>query len=321
VPSAAAQDFYLQGRFYWNKRTAADLAKALGYFQQAVASDPDYALAYVGLADCYNLLREYAAMPESEAYQKAIAAARKAVELDPSLADAHNSLAFDLFFGTLDKKNAEQEFLTALKLNPNCELAHHWYASYLMTVGRTSEALEQIEIARQLNSSSPSILADKGLILYYAGRRNEATALLRQLSETDPTFISPHRYLALINLTDANYPEYLAEARKAAALAKNETDLAILDAAAKGLQHGGTSAMLTAMLAEQQKAFTKGQLQAYRLAQTYAMLGQKQKALEYLDTSYERRETDLAGLLVDPLLWSLRDDPTYHQLAMHAGLS
>jgi tetratricopeptide (TPR) repeat protein len=319
--SAVAQDLYLQGRYYWNKRTAADLTKALGYFQQSVASDPNYALAYVGLADCYNLLREYSAMPEKEAYEKAIAAARKAVELDPSLADAHNSLAFDLFFGTLDKKDAEHEFRVALSLNPNCELAHHWYATYLVTVGRSAEALEQIEIARELNSSSRSILADKGVILYYAGRTGEATALLRQLEETEPSFISPHRYLALIKLTEGNYSEYLVEAKKVAVLSKNETDLAIVDAAAKGFQHGGASAMLTAMLDEQQKAFAKGHFSAYRVAETYSLLGQRQKALEYLDTSYERRETDLALMLIDPLLGSLRNDPSYHELAMHAGLS
>jgi tetratricopeptide (TPR) repeat protein len=321
TPSAAAQELYLQGRYYWNKRTAADLTKALGYFQQAVASDPNYALAYVGLADCYNLLREYAAMPEREAYEKAIAAARKAVELDDSLADAHNSLAFDLFFGFLDKKNAEQEFQTALKLNPNCELAHHWYASYLMTVGRSAEALEQIEIAQQLNSSSRSILADKGLILYYAGRTDEATALLRQLEETEPSFISPHRYMAVIHLTNRNYGEYLAETKKVAVLTTNETDRAIVDAAAKGWQHGGVESMLTAMLAEQQKAVSKGQLPVYRLAETYSMLGQKQKALEYLDASFERRETNLSGLLIDPLLGNLRNDPSYRELAVQAGLA
>ena len=192
----------MKGRYYWSKRTPAALNLALEYFTQAIASDPDYAQAYVGLADCYNLLREYSVMPEEKAYPKAIAAARKAVALDSSLAEAHNSLAFDLFYGSLDAAGAEREFQRALSLDPNCQLAHHWYATYLMTVGRSREALEQIEIAQQLNSSSTSILADKGLILYYAGRTDEAIALLKQIRETDPSFLSTHRYLALIDLTD-----------------------------------------------------------------------------------------------------------------------
>jgi len=320
VPAPAAQDSYLQGRYYWNKRTPDDLKRALRYFEQAVAQDPDYALAYVGLADCYNLLREYAAMPEDEAYRKAIDAARRAVELDPSLAEAHNSLAFDLFFGMLKKKDAEQEFLTALKLNPNCELAHHWYATYLMTVGRSSEALQHIEIARQLNSSSRSILADKGLILFYAGHTDEAKSLLKQLEDTEPSFISPHRYLALIYLVNGKFEEYLVESKKVAVLSRNETDLVIVNAAAKGFHHGGQQGMLTAMLAEQQKAFAKGELPAFRLAETLSLLGQKQQAMAYLRTSFERHETNLSSLTVDPLLTNLHDDPSYQQLAIHVGL-
>ena len=320
VPTPAAKELYLQGRYYWNKRTPVDLKKALGYFQQAIAGDPNYALAYVGLADCYNLLREFAAMPEEEAYHKAIEAAKKAVELDPTLAEAHNTLAFDLFFGTLDKKGAEQEFQTALKLNPNYELAHHWYASYLVTLGRTNEALEQIEVARQLNSSSRSILADKGIILFYAGRRDESIALLKQLEDTEPTFVSPHRYLALIDLVTGNYESYLAEAKKVAVLSGHETDLLIVKAAAKGFQHGGPEGMLNAMLAEQQKAFSKGQVHAFRVAETLALLGQKDQALAYLRTSYQHHEVELSGLATDPLLGNVRSDPSYQELAMHLGL-
>jgi tetratricopeptide (TPR) repeat protein len=320
TPTPAAQDLYLQGRYYWNKRTAPSLTKALGYFQQAVAADPNYALAYVGLADCYNLLREYAAMPEDEAYRQAIAAARKAIELDPTLADAHNSLAFDLFFGTLDRAGADREFQTALRLNPNCELAHHWYATYLMTVGRAQEALQQIEIARQLNSSSSSILADKGLILYVAGRTDDAVALLKQIEKSEPAFVSSHRYLAAIDLVTGNYDEYLKESRQSALLSGNETELAIVDAAARGYRSGGQAGMLNATLEEQRKWYNKGQLPAYRVAQTYSLLGQKEQALAFLRLSRERHESALAGIMVDPAMNPLRNDPSYRQLALEAGL-
>src|SRR5271166_2517561 len=296
VPSPAAQNLYLQGRYY---------------FQQAIASDHDYALAYVGLAECYNRLREYAAMPEDEAYQKAIAAAKKAVELDDSLADAHNSLGFDLFYGALDVPGAEREFQTALKLNPNCELAHHWYATYLVTVGRSREALQQIEIARQLNSSSTSILADKGLILYYAGHTGEAIALLKQVEETEPSFLSSHRYLGLIDLMTGKYDEYLGEARKAAVLSKNEVEAAIVDAAAKGFRNGGVSSMLRARLGKELKFFVEGRLPAYRLAQTYSLMNQRQEAIDYLRVSHNRHESALSGVLVDPAFGNLRNNPSY----------
>jgi tetratricopeptide (TPR) repeat protein len=321
TPTPAAQDLYLQGRYYWNKRTASSLTKALAYFQQAIAADPDYALAYVGLADCYNLLREFAAMPEDEAYRKAISAARKAIELDPTLADAHNSLAFDLFFGTLDRTGAEREFQTALGLNPNCELAHHWYATYLMSVGRAQEALQQIEIARQLNSSSSSILADKGLILYVAGHKDEAIALLKQVEKSEPAFVSSHRYLAVIDLITGNYDDYLKESRQSALLSKNETELAIVDAAARGYRSGGQAGLLNATLDEERKWYSKGQLPAYRVAQTYSLLGQKEQALAFLRLSRERHESALAGIIIDPTFSPLRSDPSYRELAVEAGLS
>ncbi len=319
-PNLQAHDLYLKGRYYWNKRTPSSLNQALDYFNQAISSDPDYAQAYVGLADCFNLLREYSVMPEQEAYSKAIAAARQAIALDNSLAEAHNSLAFDLFYGLLDATGAEKEFQQALSLDPNCELAHHWYATYLMTLGRNREALQQIEMAQQLNLSSTSILADRGLILYYGGRTDEATALLKQLSEADPSFISTHRYLALIDLTTGKYEEYLDEARKVAVLSKNDTELAIVDAAAKGLHTGGPQRMLESMLAAEKTGYADGRISAFRLAETTSLMGHRQEALNYLQVSRERRESALSELLVDPPFMSLRDDPSYRELILQVGL-
>jgi len=319
-PNPKAEDLYLQGRYYWNKRTPADLNKALAYFQEAIAVDSQYAEAYVGLADCYNLLREYAVMPESEAYPKAIAAARKAIELDDSLADAHNSLAFGTFYWLFDVPAAEREFRRALSLNPDCALAHHWYATFLMTIGRSREALEQIEIAQKLDSSSTSTIADKGIILYQAGRVDEATTLLQQLSQTDPSFQSTHRYLAAIYFSEQRYPEYLVEARQAAMLSKNEVELAILDAGAQGYRNAGYESMLEAILREQKKYYAEGQVSAYRLAETYSLLGRQHEAITYLRIAHDRRDSLLSGLLVDFPLMKLHDDPTYRELISQIGL-
>jgi tetratricopeptide (TPR) repeat protein len=140
----AARSAYLEGRYYWSQRNEQSLRRAVEYFNQATASDPAYADAWVGLADCYNLLREYSAMPGSEAFPRALAAARKAVELDDTSADAHSALAFAAFYGSLDVKAGEREFQRALELNPNYAEAHQWYATALMTLGRSREALAQI---------------------------------------------------------------------------------------------------------------------------------------------------------------------------------
>jgi tetratricopeptide (TPR) repeat protein len=212
---AEAEDLYLQGRYYWNKRTPADLNKAVDYFTQAIIRDPNYAKAYVGLADCYNLLRECTAMPPEEAYPRALAAAKKAIELDPSSAEAHNSLAFGSFYWLWDAATAEREFRRALELDPNYVLAHHWYATFLHALGRSDEALREINRAQELDPSSTTVLADKGvLLLYGAGHKEEAVALLKQLEDTEPSFLSPHRYLSTIYLINGKYVEYLAEAKK-----------------------------------------------------------------------------------------------------------
>src|SRR5580700_1720171 len=176
-----AEDFYLKGRFYWNKRTPESLNQAVDAFTQAIGRDPNYSDAYVGLADCYNLMREFSAMPASEAYFKAFAAAKKAVELDPQSADAHASLAFVTFWGMWDAQDAEKEFRRAIELDPANAKAHHWFATYLNGRGRTDEALAEIELARKLDPHSPSILADNGELLWSAGHHEQALQVLTQL--------------------------------------------------------------------------------------------------------------------------------------------
>src|SRR5215470_11457846 len=187
-----AEDLYLKGRYFWNKRTPDDLNRAVDYFTQAIVRDPGYAKSYAGLADSYNLLREYSAMPDSEAYPRALIAATKAVELDDNLAEAHISAAFVTFFWNWDAAGAEREFKRALILNPNDARAHHWYASFLLTSGRIPEALAQIETARRLDPSSVSILADKGVMLHVAGQTDKAMALLKQIQDREPSFASTH---------------------------------------------------------------------------------------------------------------------------------
>src|SRR5271170_7202100 len=211
-PSAEAQDLYLKGRYHFEKRTPGDLNQAVDFFTQAIVHDPGYAAPYVGLADTYNLLREYSAMPPEEAFPRALSAATKAVELDPNSAEAHNSLAFASFWGFFDSATADREFKRAIELNATLPRAHHWYATFLVETGRTQEALAEIERARQLDPSSTPILADKGCILTAAGKTEEARTLLTQLAASQPEFIPPHRYLAEdIYFREGNYAGYLSE--------------------------------------------------------------------------------------------------------------
>ena len=317
---AEAEDLYLKGRYYWNKRTPADLNKAVDYFTQAIVRDPNYAKAYVGLADCYNLLREYTVMPPEEAYPRALAAAKKAIEIDPSSAEAHNSFAFGSFYWMWDAATAEREFRRALELDPNYVLAHHWYATFLHALGRSGEGLQEINRAQELDPSSTTVLADKGVLLYAAGQKQEAIALLKQLEATEPSFLSPHRYLAIFYLVNGEYAEYLAEAKKAALLTQDKNALAIVRAGEKGLAEGGGPAMLDSILQTQKKLYSEGAIPAYFVASTYAQLGQKQEALTYLGIARDRHETMLMGLRSDPTMTSLYDDPSFQKLLSQIGL-
>ena len=152
VPPAEAQDLYLKGRYHFEKRTPDDLSQAVDFFTQSIVHDPGYAAPYVGLADSYNLLREYSAMPPEEAFPRARAAATKAIELDPTSADAHNSLAFASFWGFFDAATADREFKRAIELEPNFPRAHHWYATFLIQMLRNQEAILEIERARRARS-------------------------------------------------------------------------------------------------------------------------------------------------------------------------
>jgi DNA-binding winged helix-turn-helix (wHTH) protein/tetratricopeptide (TPR) repeat protein len=313
--TAEAEQFYLKGRYYWQKRTPEALNKALDSFTQAIVHDANYAPAYVGLADCYNLLREYTLMPASEAYPRALAAAQKAVELDDQSSDAHASLAFALFWGMWDIAGAEREFHRALALNPNNAVAHHWYATYLSTVGKDAASLAEIERAQALDPASKAILADKGDLLWLAGRKGEGTALLKQLEATEPDYISPRRYLKRIALANGDYVTYLAEWRKEATLMKDATTLKLVEAAEKGYASGGSRQMLENMRAMQKNLCERGSLSPFAVAETDAVLGDNQEAIHYVEKAYEAHDENFVSIKTDAALAGLRDDPVYKDMA------
>jgi tetratricopeptide (TPR) repeat protein len=322
-PKAAqspAAELYLKGRYYWNKRTPEDLQKGVDYFTQSIVADPGYAKAYVGLADCYGLLREFATMPDSEAWPRALAAARKAVELDDSLAEAHSTLGFDLFYGSLDLKGGEREFKRAVELNPNYTEAHQWYATALMSVGRFAEASDEMERARELQPASRSILADQGLLLFYRGKRDQAIEQLQQIEAAEPAFRSAHLYLSYIYFVAKDCKNFLSETRKAAESSHDAVELAVVTEAEKGFAAGGLQGMLESLLRAQKKFASQGRYPTFRVAETCAMLGRKREALDYLTASRKKRELYMVILPVAPTLASLHKEPVYQNLLAQLGL-
>lgn len=314
-----ARDLYLRGRFYWSKRTPGDLAKSVELFKQAAAKDPTFSEAYVGLADAYNLLSEFSDMPYKEAFGRAEAAATRAVQLDDHSAEAHNALAFATFYGAFDPVGAEREFKRALSLNPSYATAHHWYATFLFTRGRSREALTQINEAQNLDPGSVSIVADKDLILSSIGRTAEAMNSLKQLEISEPQFYSTHWYLAEIYLDREDWPAYLQELRQAGAATKDAEVIALADAGAIGYSRDGKKGMLQGMLALEEEHPAIGHARLYDLAVLCSLLGNRGKAIYYLQKSWDEREPAILRLAHDPKLSPLQLQPEYKRLTEYVG--
>jgi serine/threonine-protein kinase len=259
-------------------------------------------------------------MPASEAYPRALAAAKKAVELDDQSSEAHASLAFASFFGMWDAATADREFRRALDLNPSNARAHHWYATYLECLRRYPESLAEIDRAQALEPASKSVLADKGAILFDAGHQQDAIALLQQMETNEPDFISPHRYLKFFYLLTADYPHYLVEARSEAVLMQDNSALAVVEAAEKGFNSGGGKGLLKALRQQQTKLYERGLLSPYFLAVTCSLQGNKQEALRYLKTAYDRHADGMFQIETDHAFDNLHDEPAFRQLLAEVGL-
>jgi tetratricopeptide (TPR) repeat protein len=249
-----------------------------------------------------------------------LAASRKAVELDDSLAEAHSSLGFDLFYGSLDLKGGEREFKRAVELNPNYAEAHQWYATALMSVGRLEESAEQMHRARELQPASRSILSDQGLLLFYQGKREVAIEQLQQIEAAEPSFRSAHTYLSFIYFVDRDCMNYLSESRKAAESSHDAVEIAIVKEGEKGFAAGGWQGMLENLLRVQKKFTNQGRYPAFKVAETCALLGRKHDALDYLEASYKKRELYLTTLPVSPLFVSLHQESVYRNLLAQLGL-
>jgi tetratricopeptide (TPR) repeat protein len=315
-----SEQLYLKGIYYWHNRTPESLNQAVDYFTQAIVRDPNNAEAYVGLANCYNLLREYSTMPDDEAYPRAMAAAKRAIALDDSLSGAHSSLGFGEFYWSWDAPGAEKEFRRAIELDPKSVNAHHWYATMLMSLGREKESLGEIDKAQQLDPQSTAILADQGLIIYHNEQTERAIAELKQLEAAEPGFLSPHNYLAAIYYAGHDCRNYLAESKAAATVQHDEQRLKIVSAGEQGLAASGTRGMLTEILKVQKDLFAQGKLAAYDLAMTYAALDEKQDAMKYLQIAYTKHEGAVVAMRVESTFKVLYGEKEFRKLLEQVGL-
>ena len=234
---------------------------------------------------------EFAGLPPREAYPPAIAAAREAIELDPSMPEAHRSLAFSLFYWDWDRMGAEKEFRRAIELDPRDATAHHWYANMLAANHRFAEALVELEKARELDPTSISIIADRAHVLATLGRGAEGQAVLRQVETTDPQFLSAHKYLAGEYFIQEDDRAYLDELRKIADISQAVADVEVYRAAERGFSDGGKSGMLRATADAELRLYQRGQVAAFDVAQALANAGRPEAAVQYLKLSYMNHDT------------------------------
>ncbi|MFY9531170.1 MAG: protein kinase [Candidatus Acidiferrales bacterium] len=315
-----AYQLYLKGRFYWNKRTETNLKKGIEYFHQAIDLDPTYALAYAGIADCYSLLGWdlFGVMPPREALPIAKAAARKALEIDDSLAEAHSSLAWTKLAFDWDWCGAVSEFKRAIELNPGYAVTHHWYAECLAGMGQYSEALAEIKQARELDPLSLIISSVAGWILYFDRQDDQAIAQFRRTLELDPNFWVVHWTLGRAYEQKAMFAEAIAEIQKAIDLSEGSP----LSLAALGHANAvsGQRAEALKVLDELTELSKRRYISPYGIAAIHAGLGEKDEAFMWLEKAYEERSGWLIWLRAEPISDPLRSDPRFQDLLHRIGL-
>lgn len=310
--NADAYQTYLRGRYYGNLRTEAGLKKGIEYFEQALAKDPDYALAYASLAECYSVLAVYGLLPPREIIPKVKTAATKAVKLDHRLAEAHTSLAVAGLFYDWDWIGAQGEFRQAIDLNPDYALAHYWYGLYLQGQGRKDEALAEIQSARELDPLSLIIRAAEGLLHYFARQYDQAIEKYRQTLEMGPNFYPARCFLGLACEQRGEFPEALAEFQKVLDLAAGSaTAMAMLGHTYAALGRKGVARQLLEELRDLSRQLY---VPPVRVALIHAALGEKDLAFEWLEKAYEERSYWLLFLGVDPVFDTLRPDSRFLSL-------
>jgi TolB-like protein/tetratricopeptide (TPR) repeat protein len=313
-----AYQLYLQGRYYWNKRTLEGVQQSIDFFQQAIQKDSKYALAYAGQADAYALLGDLNVLPAREVTPKVKAAASQALELDDTLGEAHTSLAFAKF-REWDWAGAEREFKRAIELNTSYPTAHAWYGEYLMALGRFDQALVEMNRANELNPLSPAINLDLGARFYYARQYPQAIEQCQKTLAMDGGFLAAHVFLGRAYLQRAAYAEGIGEFRKALQLSDGDTnELAALGLALATSHQEAEARKIVEQLKERSQ---QTYVQPMWVAVIYLALGDKDQAFDWMQRAYDDRSAWLVYLKVDPLFDSVRQDGRFTDLLRRVGLN
>jgi len=312
-----AYRFYLKGRNSWNKRTEQGLQQGIEFFQRAIDIDSNYAPAYAGLADCYNMLVVYGVRQPKDGFPKAKEAAIRALEIDDSLAEAHTSLAFTKFRWDRDRVETEREFQLAIKYKPSYAPAHQWYSSYLVALERFDEAIAEAKKTQELEPLSFIASSHLGWILYLSGQNDQAIEQCTRILELDPNFFPARRYLGLAYEQKGMYQKAIAEFEKGVQLSGSPLMLALLGHAYAA---SGKTAEARKVLSELHDLQETRYVSPYTVAAIYTGLGDKDNAFKWLEKAFDERDVWLMNLKVDPVFSRLRTDKRFGDLLTRAGL-
>lgn len=316
--NAESYQLYLKGRYHWNKRSPDGLEKAMEHFRDAIDLDPGFAPAYAGLADSYILTSLYGARPPKDAMPKAKAAASRALEIDGSFAEAHVSSALVDFLYDYDLTRAERGMLRAVELRPNYATGHHWYGNILAMDGRYEQALKTLQRAQDLDPLSQSIATDMAFVHYLSGRTEEAVERLKKTLDLDQSYVMAHYHLALNYARQKRHHEAIHEFETVKNLTSGRqgtTELAWVYALL------GRRVEALALLHERPPAIGDAYVSPVMAAATYAALGDRDRAFQFLGEAYHMRDGFLVSLKVDPVFDPLRDDPRFSELLRRVGLA
>lgn len=314
-----AYQCYLKGRYHWNKRSREGLRTAIEHFSQAIERDPNYALAYCGLADSYGMLSMYRFATPQEVVPQAISAARKALEIDPNLTEAHTSLAFWTMNYEWAWKSSEISFRRALEIDPQNAMAHQWYSANLLCRGRLEEALAEAKLALQLDPRSLSANSSLGWVYHFSRRYDEAIEQYRKTIDLDPNFFLTYHFLAMSYEQKGMYEEAIAACQH---VAKQPGGMAVVVGAlththAKAGRPDKARQLLEELMRRRQRTY----IPAYDLAIIHAGLGEADQMFSWLTEALNERSTWLTYLRLEPRLDPYRSDPRFGALLRQVGLA
>ena len=319
-PNTEAYDLYLKGRYFVNRKTETDAKKAIDYFQQALAKDPDYASAYAGLSYAYSsFIFPLGVVAPREAMPKAKEAAHCALAIDNALGEAHASLAYLTFFYEWNWPAAEKEFKRAIELNPNSADAHHWYSHYLMAQGRIEESLTESKRAMELSPFDILFNIHLGWHYLYARQYDQALDQIEKTVEMDKNFAQTYPWLGLILEQKGKYAEAIAAFQNAIRLFPGGSSIAEAELA-HAYAVSGNREEAQKIIAELQELAKSKYVSSFQIAAIYAGLGEKDQAFAWLEKAYEERSDGLVNLNAEQRFDSLRSDPRFKDLARRIGL-